>query len=598
MPKTYFDWRDLPFREIWVVDTEFYPGLGLANGGEQGDAITPLCLCALEMRAGRLVRRWQNELGPFPPYSFGPDSVVISYMASAELGVHIALGWPQPVNVLDPYIEFRHYVNDGSVEERDKGFFGLGGALRYFLDDGIDSAHKHDMRERILQGRPFTADERNAILDYCELDTRSLARLVTHIVTTIRSLPHALQRGKVQWAIAQQEGRGVPIDLPLLTRLRTQWNAIKCDLVIEKDRYGIYEIIDGVPHWRKQRFADCIRRNQWAWPLLGSGVYDETDDAFKQIEGRYPEVKELRQLRYTLSKLKLHALQVGRDGRNRAAPLGAYGTKTGRNAPSNSKFVFGPAKWLRFLIAPPHGRALIHRDYSQQEMRIAALLSGDAALLQACESSDVYLGMAKQLGLAPQDATPETHAPVRALFKTVTLGIQYGLAAPSLSLRTGLPLFQAYEILARLRAQFRVFEAFAKSVLDHAGLTLEIGTPLGWYMQCPPGINSRTVRNFPMQSTASEILHIAVVLAERRGIPVVATVHDAMMAECDLDEVDDVSAALDRVMRDAASLILRGHELPTDVQIVRPGERFFDKNGVEMWGTVSDVLTKLERRTA
>jgi len=101
-----------------------------------------------------------------------------------------------------------------------------------------------------------------------------------------------------------------------------------------------------------------------------------------------------------------------------------------------------------------------------------------------------------------------------------------------------------------------------------------------------------------MQSTASEILHIAVVLAERRGIPVVATVHDAMMAECDLDEVDDVSAALDRVMRDAASLILRGHELPTDVQIVRPGERFFDKNGVEMWGTVSDVLTKLERRTA
>jgi DNA polymerase I-like protein with 3'-5' exonuclease and polymerase domains len=180
----------------------------------------------------------------------------------------------------------------------------------------------------------------------------------------------------------------------------------------------------------------------------------------------------------------------------------------------------------------------------------------------------------------------------------VTLAIQYGQGARALSLRTGLPLFQAYEILARLKAQYRVYEAFAKSVLDHAGLKLEIGTPFGWYMQCPPGINPRTVRNFPMQSTASEIMHVAVVLAERRGIPIVATVHDAMMAECDLNQIDDVSTALDRVMRDASCVVLRGYELPTDKQIVRPGERFFDKNGAEMWGTVSNVLTKLERRTA
>src|SRR5262249_20583144 len=162
---------------------------------------------------------------------------------------------------------------------------------------------------------------------------------------------------------------------------------------------------------------------------------------------------------------------------------GAYSTKTARNAWGSSKYIFGPAKWLRFLITPPPGRALIHRDYSQQEMRIAALLSGDSVLLQACESGDVYLGMAKQLGLATHDATAETHPQVRATFKTVTLAIQYGQGARALSLRTGLPLFQAYEILARLKAQYRVYEAFAKSVLDHAGLKLEIGTPFGWYMQ-------------------------------------------------------------------------------------------------------------------
>ena len=45
------DWRDLPFREIWVVDTEFYPGPGLANGGVAGDPLRRFALSRL--RCGR-----------------------------------------------------------------------------------------------------------------------------------------------------------------------------------------------------------------------------------------------------------------------------------------------------------------------------------------------------------------------------------------------------------------------------------------------------------------------------------------------------------------------------------------------------------------
>ena len=50
--------------------------------------------------------------------------------------------------------------------------------------------------------------------------------------------------------------------------------------------------------------------------------------------------------------------------------------------------------------------------------------------------------------------------PVRVLFKTVVLGIQYGLGARSLAVRAGISLSEAYEILARLRARFHVFEAW------------------------------------------------------------------------------------------------------------------------------------------
>jgi DNA polymerase-1 len=453
------------------------------------------------------------------------------------------------------------------------------------------------MRDRIVQGPPFTADERDAILSYCEEDVRALARLVQCIVPAIKSLPHAMARCNFMWATARQERRGVPIDLPLLEHARARWDDIRSSLVTAVDHHGVYEIEDGKPHWSKQRFVDFVRRSRMHWPAYADGTLDERDQTFRDMEGRYPQIGPLRELRYSLSKLRLNDLQVGNDGRNRCL-LGPYGSKTGRNQPSSAKYIFGPAKWLRFLIAPPPGRVLIHRVYAQQEPQIAAVWSGDEALLAACRSGDVYLGIAKQLGFAPADATPETHEAVRTLFKTVVLGIQYGLGMRSLATRTGISLFEAAEILARLRAQFRAFESYAARAIDHAGLALEISTPFGWRMRCPSGMNPRTIRNFPIQSTGAEILHVAGVLAERRGIEIVAPVHDALMAEADADREEEVSAALDRVMRDAAAVVLRGYELRTDVQIVRAGGRFFDKRGVEMWSTVTKLLGTLEEQRA
>ena len=134
----------------------------------------------------------------------------------------------------------------------------------YFGEDGIDTAHKTDMRDRILQGPPFTTGEREAILDYCEDDVRALVRFVTHIVPTIRSLPHAMLRAKFMWPIAQHERRGIPVDLPTLGRIRSRWDGIKADLVAEKNEpFGVYELVDGVPHWRKQLFADYVHATAW-----------------------------------------------------------------------------------------------------------------------------------------------------------------------------------------------------------------------------------------------------------------------------------------------------------------------------------------------
>ena len=594
------NWQELPFREIWVVDTEYYPGAGKANGGREGDAITPLCVVAHEMRSGRVVRLWQDEFGPSPPYRLDADALIVSYFGTAEFGTHIALGWGKPACALDAYVEFRHFVNDGRIKsgDREKGFFSIGGALRYFCEDEIDVTHKKDMRARIVEGPPFTHQERRDILDYCEDDVCALERLVPHIIPTIRSLEHAKFRAEFVEVTARQEHRGVPLDLPLLDRTRHSWDGMRLDLVTELDGpFGIYEIVDGKPHWRRDRFVDYVRRNHMTWLTYPDGSLDERDQAFREMEGKYPHIAPLRELRYSLSKMRLNDLQVGNDGRNRTI-LGPYGTKTGRNAPSNSKYIFGPAKWIRFFITPPRGGVLIHRDFCQQEPRIAAVQSGDMALLDACESGDVYLGIAGQLGFLSESMSPQERKAVRTLFKTVVLGIQYAMGAHTLAERTGISVSEAGEILARLRARFRVFEDYARSVVEHAGLFLEVSTPYGWVMQCPSGINPRTVRNFPIQSSGAEVLHVACILAERRGIEVVAPVHDAIMAEASIDQAEDVSAALDRCMRDASAIVLRGYELPTDVQMIGPGyehQRYYDDRGEAMWNTVMKLVNKLER---
>jgi hypothetical protein len=144
--------------------------------------------------------------------------------------------------------------------------------------------------------------------------------------------------------------------------------------------------------WRRLAFP-----GRW----LESGQLDLSDGTFRRTAKSYPVVSPLRELRSALSDLRLNDLAVGRDGRNRTI-LSAFRSRTGRNQPSNSRYIFGPSVWLRGLIAPPPGHGVAYVDWSQQEFGIAAALSGDLAMQAAYLSGDPYLAFAKQAGAVHQ----------------------------------------------------------------------------------------------------------------------------------------------------------------------------------------------------
>jgi hypothetical protein len=326
----------VPFREIVVTDFEF--------GVRTGERPRPLCQVAHELVSGRRFRIWRGQFGVAPPYASGPDVLFVAYYASAELGCYRALGWKMPPRILDLFVEFRAR-NNGLPTPAGASLLG---ALSCFGLDGMAAVEKHELQEAIgndtWQGR-FTPQE---ILDYCETDVIALERLLPVMWPAI-DLPRALLRGRYMAAVAAMEYTGVPIDTDMLACLRANWTAIQDRLIAAIDRdYGVY---DGRT-FKRDRFEHLLAREGIPWPRLESGQLDLSDDAFRERAKAYPRISPLRELRSSLSELRLNDLAVGHDGRNRCL-LSPFRARSSRNQPSNSKFIFGPSVWLRALIKPP-----------------------------------------------------------------------------------------------------------------------------------------------------------------------------------------------------------------------------------------------------
>jgi DNA polymerase-1 len=571
----------LPFAEIWVVDFEFI--------AESGDNPKPVCLAAWELRSGRKLRRWRDEFGTAPPYPTGSDVLFIAYYASAEIGCHLALGWPAPERVLDLFTEFRNQTNGIPTTSGA----GLLGALAHYGLDSIGTVEKDVMRDLILRGGPWTDAERTAILDYCESDVAALARLLPVMLPHI-DLPHALLRGRYMAAAAGIERNGVPIDLVTLERLKQNWLPIQDQLVSEIDAsYGVYE----GRTFKADRFGAWLTEKGIPWPRLDSGRLDLGDDTFREMARAYPAVAPLHELRHTLSKMRPSELMVGQDGRNRTM-LSAFRARTGRNQPSNTRFIFGPSRWLRGLIKPPPGYGIAYIDWQQQEFGIAVALSGDPLMMTAYGSGDPYLAFAKQAGAAPADATKTTHKAVRDQFKSTVLAVQYGMGADSLALRIGQPPIRARELLRLHRDTYRVFWRWSDSAVDHAMLTGGLHTAFGWQVRVPAVSNERSLRNFPMQANGAEMLRLACCLGTERGIEVCAPVHDAVLICAPLDLLDAAVARMQDAMREASRIVLNGFELGTDAVVVRHPDRYMDERGTIMWNRVMKLIDERERKTA
>jgi hypothetical protein len=320
---------------------------------------------------------------------------------------------------------------------------------------------------------------------------------------------------------------------------------------------------------------------------------DLSDEAFREMARAHPEIRPLKELRTTLTLFDPRAVTLGRDGRNRT-PLRPFSSSTGRNQPSVKASLLGTAAWVRHLIKPDRGTGLAVIDWRNQEFGIAAALSEDAVMMAAYRSGDPYLALAVAAGSAPAGATKASHPLVRERFKATALGLQYGMGAPRLARQIGCQVADAQELISVHKTKFAAFWRWSDGVETHALLHRELRSVFGWRIGVEGTVNTRSLRNFPMQANGAEMLRLACCLVTEGGIKVCAVLHDAIVIEAPLANLDLVVSVARALMAEASAVVLDGFALETDVTLIRAPDRWVDARGQAVWSAVETALLGTE----
>lgn len=204
------------------------------------------------------------------------------------------------------------------------------------------------------------------------------------------------------------------------------------------------------------------------------------------------------------------------------------------------------------------GKVMISADYAQFELRLAAALSGDEALVNDFNSgADIHKKTAASVyGIPEAEVTKDQ----RRLAKVVNFGIIYGMSAKGLADATGMTIREAKDF------EQRYFE-LRKPIRDQLNNYLEQAKKRGFVetyygrRRPTPDVNSsnflvrmgaeRAAQNMPIQGTEADLMKSAMIKLDKalpKGAEMIMQVHDSVMVEAKPEVVEEAKRVLKEVM--------------------------------------------------
>lgn len=222
---------------------------------------------------------------------------------------------------------------------------------------------------------------------------------------------------------------------------------------------------------------------------------------------------------------------------------------------------------LRKMFVASEGCKLLCADYSQIEMRLLAHMSGDEVLIDAFNNNDdIHAITAAKAYNVPLDMVTSD---MRRSAKAVNFGIIYGISSFGLANDIGTSPARAKEFIDKYFATYPKVKGYLDSNIAYAKEHGYVRSMSGRVRFIPElksanyvtrNFGERIAMNMPLQGSASDIIKSAMIRINRElseggyKAKLVLQVHDELIIDCPMEEVEKVKEILGRCMSDAVKL--------------------------------------------
>ena len=306
--------------------------------------------------------------------------------------------------------------------------------------------------------------------------------------------------------------------------------------------------------------------------------YSTDAEVLESLRGMHPIIEKIlvyRQLSKLSSTYVVGLQKCVQPDRRVHSTFNQTETRTGRISSADPNVQNIPvrtplgAEMRKFFVAK-EGFVLVDADYSQIELRILAHISGDQNMIKGFQDgADIHRMTASQVFNIPFEMVPPQ---MRSSAKAINFGIVYGISAYSLSQDIHTSVAEAKQYIEDYLRTYSGVDKYMKSSVSQAREKGYVETLFHRPRYLPDinskkpalrGFSERVAMNMPIQGTAADVIKLAMIRVYRRlkeeGLrsKLILQVHDELLVETALDELDKVREIVKTEMENAVSFSVR-----------------------------------------